>query len=70
FQNFIVPYPKNCRVVLSSGEIAKVAKVNRDDPLRPVVELDGGKIEDLSKQPQRFVRDLFRPELGRSTAMP
>lgn len=62
FQNFIVPYPKNCVVVLNSGEIAKVIRVNRDDPLRPVVEFEEGRVEDLSKQQAKVVADLYRPE--------
>lgn len=62
FQNFIVPYPKNCVVVLSSGEIAKVTQVNRDDPLRPVVELDGGQVLDLARHGKVVVTDIFRPE--------
>ena len=62
FQNFIVPYPKNCLVVLSSGEIAKVTQVNRDDPLRPVVELEDGKVIDLARQGKAVVTDIYRPE--------
>ncbi|MBM3274632.1 MAG: HD-GYP domain-containing protein [Candidatus Sericytochromatia bacterium] len=62
FQNFIVPYPKNCVVVLSSGDIAKVTQVNRDDPLRPVVEMENGQIVDLTKQGKLVVTDIYRPE--------
>lgn len=61
FQNFIVPYPKNAHVLLNSGEIAKVHSVNREDPTRPVVELDGQFI-DLSQHGRLLVTDLFRPE--------
>lgn len=62
FQNFVVPYPKNCVVILSTGEIAKVTKVNRDDPLRPVIEMDSGQVIDLTKQGKAVVTDLYRPE--------
>lgn len=64
FQNFIVPYPKNALVLLNSGEIAKVHAVNRDEPTRPVVELDGQTI-DLAKHGRLVVADLFRPEPAR-----
>ena len=70
FQNFIVPYPKNCVVVLNSGEIAKVVKVNRDDPLRPVIEYEEGRIDDLSKQQGKVVSDLYRPENHASVTEP
>ncbi len=61
FQNFIVPYPKNSHVLLNSGEIAKVYAVNREDPTRPVVELEGQFI-DLRQHGRLVVTDLFRPE--------
>jgi HD-GYP domain-containing protein (c-di-GMP phosphodiesterase class II) len=62
FQNFIVPYPKNGIVVLSTGEIAKVSQVNRDDPLRPMVELENGQVLDLAKLGKAVVTDIYRPE--------
>lgn len=61
FQNFIVPYPKNALVLLNSGEVAKVMQVNREDPVRPVIELDGQHI-DLAKHGRLVIADLFRPE--------
>ncbi|MNT90664.1 hypothetical protein D3C72_2316100 [compost metagenome] len=61
FQNFIVPYPKNALVLLNSGEIAKVAQVNREDATRPVVEMDGQLI-DLAKHGRLVIQDLYRPE--------
>lgn len=64
FQNFIVPYPKNALVLLNSGEIAKVHTVNREEPIRPVVELDGQTI-DLARHGRLVVADLFRPEPAR-----
>ncbi|HEY9899553.1 MAG TPA: HD domain-containing phosphohydrolase [Pantanalinema sp.] len=62
FQNFIVPYPKNALVLLNSGEIAKVAQVNREDATRPVVEMDGQLI-DLAKHGRLVIQDLYRPEI-------
>ena len=61
FQNFIVPYPKNALVLLNSGEIAKVAQVNREDSVRPVVELNGSWV-DLSKHSRLQIVDLYRTE--------
>lgn len=60
FQKFIVPYPVNSLVVLNSGEVAKVLKVNRENLLRPIVELDGQTI-DLSRHPRLSIVNIFRP---------
>lgn len=59
FQHFIVPYPKNALVVLNSGEVAKVAKVNREACQLPVIELEGQLI-DLAKHGRLQVVDLYR----------
>jgi putative nucleotidyltransferase with HDIG domain len=61
FQHFIVPYPKNARVVLNSGEVAKVAKVNREACQLPVIELEGQLI-DLAKHGRLQVVDLYRED--------
>lgn len=61
FQNFIVPYPKNATVLLNSGEIAKVCEVNREDPTRPIIELEGQRI-DLVEHGRLVIADLHRPE--------
>ncbi|HEY9765734.1 MAG TPA: HD domain-containing phosphohydrolase, partial [Chroococcales cyanobacterium] len=60
FQKFIVPYPVNCLVVLNSGEVAKVAKVNRQSLLRPIIELDGQMI-DLTNHPRLSIVNIYRP---------
>lgn len=64
FQNLIVPYPCNAVVVLSNGDVAKVRRVNKNDPLRPVVEMENGTQVDLAGQQGLVVRDLYRPPLG------
>ena len=61
FQHFIVPYPKNALVVLNSGEVAKVVKVNREACQLPVVELEGQLI-DLAKHGRLQVSDLYRED--------
>jgi putative nucleotidyltransferase with HDIG domain len=70
FQNLVVPYPKNCIVVLSTGEVAKVTKVNRDDPLRPSVEMENGSVIDLARQGKAVVADIYRPEKHGATGAP
>ena len=64
FQNLIVPYPCNAVVVLSNGDVAKVRRVNKNDPLRPVVDIEDGTQVDLAGQQGLVVRDLYRPPLG------
>ena len=64
FQNLIVPYPCNAVVVLSNGDVAKVRRVNKNDPLRPVVEMQDGTQVDLASQQGLVVKDLHRPPLG------
>lgn len=66
FQNLIVPYPCNAVVVLSNGDVAKVRKANKNDPLRPVVELQDGQRLDLTSQQGLFVKDLYRPPLDQA----
>jgi len=61
FQHFIVPYPKNALVVLNSGEVAKVVKVNREACQLPVVELDG-QLVDLATHGRLQVSDLYRED--------
>jgi putative nucleotidyltransferase with HDIG domain len=61
FQNFIVPYPKNALVLLNSGEVAKVVQVNREDSVRPVIELNGSWV-DLTRHGRLQVVDLYRTE--------
>ena len=61
FQNFIVPYPKNALVLLNSGEVAKVVQVNREDSVRPVIEMNGSWI-DLSRHGRLQIVDLYRTE--------
>ena len=64
FQNFIVPYPCNAVVVLSNGVVAKVRRVNKNDPLRPVVDMEDGTQVDLAGQQGLVVRDLYRQPIG------
>ncbi|HBN07517.1 MAG TPA: hypothetical protein DD435_02345 [Cyanobacteria bacterium UBA8530] len=60
FQTFIVPYPVNCFVQLNTGEIAKVLKVNRKNLMRPLLSIDGKKV-DLEKDRQRSIVCLVVP---------
>lgn len=59
FQKFIVPYPAGAEVKLTSGEVARVMKVNRSEPRRPVVMLEG-QIVDLVRHDRLEVVDLHQ----------
>lgn len=61
FQRFIVPFPVNALVILNSGEIAKVIKVNRENLAKPVVDLDGQAI-DLMTHPRLAITNIYRPQ--------
>jgi HD-GYP domain-containing protein (c-di-GMP phosphodiesterase class II) len=60
FLNFITPYPLGSFVLLNNNEIGRVAQIDEDQPLRPVIEIffnsDGKPPEepkriDLAKSP-------------------
>lgn len=60
FQKHIVPYPANAQVLLNSGQVAKIVQVNRTNPMKPVVELDG-QVLDLAQHPRLLVENLYIP---------
>lgn len=60
FQAFIVPFPVNSLVLLNSGQIAKVLKVNRKHLLRPLILLEGKKI-DLEKERRLAINTMVDP---------
>lgn len=49
FQRYIVPYPLNSWVQLATGEIAQVVQQNKQNPLKPVIKLNGNSV-DLADQ--------------------
>lgn len=57
FQRFIVPYPVNAIVWLNTGQRAKVIQVNRQQLLRPVVQIEGQRI-DLAQSRQYSITNL------------
>ncbi len=51
FRRRVSPYPVGTRVQLSSGQEAEIVEVNPDKPLRPVLDVDGARI-DLAAAPE------------------
>ncbi len=60
FMKFIVPYPVNCMVELSNGQMGRVLKVNRKNLLAPVVFIDGGGELDLAKNPEITIVNIHK----------
>ena len=61
FTRFIVPYPAQAWVVLSTGQLAHVVQVNRMHLDRPLVDLEGTLI-DLTQHPSLFIRTIHQPQ--------
>jgi len=63
-------YPEGSWVRLNTGETAKVIRINREFPLRPVVEVmrDAKRTEDLSQNKMIYIiRALTEKEVGKIT---
>ena len=61
FTRFIVPYPAQAWVVLSTGQLARVVQVNHMHLDRPLVDLEGTLI-DLTQHPSLFIRTIHQPQ--------
>ncbi|MBM3266225.1 MAG: HD-GYP domain-containing protein [Candidatus Sericytochromatia bacterium] len=60
FQRFIVPYPVNAQVELSTGQVGRVLKVNRKNLLAPVVHVEGVGDIDLAKNPDITITTIHK----------
>ncbi|MBI2058212.1 MAG: hypothetical protein HYT87_00425 [Nitrospirae bacterium] len=65
FLQRITPFPPGTLVQLNTGEFGHVIRVNRDNPLRPVIHIGGTKRGDagidLKKSPLLYVVKSFKP---------
>lgn len=65
FLQRITPFPPGSLVQINTGEIGHVVHVNRDNPLRPVVQVEGNRRGetriDLKKSPLLYVVKTFKP---------
>lgn len=60
FLKFIVPYPVNSQVLLSTGQSARVMRVNRKALLSPVVVVEGQGELDLARHPEIAITTIER----------
>ncbi len=60
FLKFIVPYPVNSQVLLSTGQSARVLRVNRKNLLAPVVVVEGQGEVDLARHPEVAIATIER----------
>lgn len=60
FVRFIVPYPTGSQVVLNTGQVARVIRVTHGDLMRPVIDLEGQRI-DLSRDSRYSIVNMYRP---------
>ena len=60
FLKFIVPYPVNSQVLLSTGQSARVLRVNRKNLLAPVVVVEGQGELDLARHPEIAITTIER----------
>lgn len=65
FLQRITPFPPGTLIQLNTGEHGHVVHVNRDNPLRPIIQVEGKKrgepAVDLKKSPLLYVVKAFRP---------
>lgn len=60
FLKYIVPYPVNCSVELSTGQLGRVLRVNRKNLLAPTVLVDGAGELDLAKNPDISITTIHK----------
>ncbi len=61
FTRFIVPYPSQSWVVMSTGQFARVVQVNRQHLDRPIIDLEGS-IVDLTQRQDLSIRTIHQPQ--------